>query len=1052
MIRMLRSGLLLAMALVAAAADIPVSGFVLKPGSTATAEGLRLVAPATGAEAALVSGPVALKVGELYRLSATLRTEGVRADALARYPTALGACLAMESFPFTNASQSVAGTSERRVSVLFLATSSTDRVQLHLGRNGRATGAVSFSAIQLEKVEDIRAFIPLETVRWSGRGFRYEMGGWTFLHIEGTPYARGRQHGELMAEEIVRFMTKLGIQKDAADPARGWAEKRHLADALFFRKFDLEFLEEMKGIADGAVKAGAKFKGRDLDLLDIVTLNSDVDADYLRSALSHTTNPLSGRTFMTGDEEMEKGGKGDHCSSFVATKGATRSGRFIFSQIFMWGGYTGTEWNVMLDVAPEKGHRFVMQTFAGGIHSGTDWYLNASGLVMGETTVGQTPYNPDGIPQSNRIRKAAQYASGIDEAAAILFRQNNGLYTNDWTMADAKTDEGACFLLGTEKTKLWRTGSRSRAADTPGNLRDFIWANNNNRDLEVRGEYGPNAEGAPADLAFNTWNRDIAFQEAFRAHGRGGFDIDTATRLMASSPINRPHACDGKLTTAEMAEKLVFIAHQGKTTQREKLVGGRWIPDLPGATPHLTHGYTAFSPIWVTEKLQAARNQHASRPGGAEAERAARTAETLPKGALLPEVAGVKEAFSFDPKGLWTGTVKPASDAENWFVSGSAAYWQQLKNLPAAPAKAFDAQGTALADLTTRHLWLDAREGAKAPLATRTEYDRYAAYQIPRIRGIFALHQLRLHLGQAAFAKAMKTAHARFGGRSATTADLLKALSEGAGREVAPILKPWLERADLPAPLVRARVEKAGQGYEVKLEVQQPGFAYPFVAFVSLETEQGARLERIEVAGPTASFAFPSAGRPTRLIFNAGQDLPVSRANFWVPGNLLDDWSAALLVFGTGREVEAQRTLALAYRESLADNMTEVLLPLKPDAEVADAELVASDLVVFGGPADNGLAARLQAEGRLPFDAGPGWFKWQGRTYGRPDDGLLAAFPNPWNPKRMMVLVLANSRVQQWAMTKTVPRGLPGWALYRGSEVKEKGHAIAEGMVVVFDR
>ena len=1039
MIRLLRAGLLMAVTMLAAAADIPLTGWHSKAtgdSSFGLIAGTKLTAAAGGSEMTLVSEPVPLKVGELYRLSAAISTYGVKADALARYPTALGACLSMESFPFTNASQSVAGTTMRQVSVVFLATAPMDRVQLHLGRNGKATGEATFSGIKLEKVEDITQFIPLQTVRWAGKGFRYEMGGWTFLHIEGAPYARGRQHGELMAEEIVRYITKLGVQKNAADPARGWNDQRQTADALFFRKYDVEYLEEMKGIADGAVKAGAKFKGRDLDLLDIVTLNSAVDMSSLQDGLAHAPNPLTGRTFMTGDDEVEKGGKGDHCSSFVATKGATKSGRFIFTQMFMWNGYTGTEWSVMLDIVPEKGHRVVMQTFAGGIHSGTDWYLNAAGLVMGETTVGQTPFNSDGTPQSNRIRKAAQYASGIDEAAAILFKQNNGLYTNDWTMAETKTDEGACFLLGTEKAKLWRTGAKGKPADTPGNHRDFIWANNNNRDLAVRGEYVSNPDNAPADLAFNTWNRDIAFQDAFKAHGKGGFDIDASTRLMATSPINRPHACDAKLTTAEMAEKLVFIAHQGKTTLREKMVGGRWIADLPGATPHLTHGYTAFSPIWITQKLQAAK--------------AAWKAETPAKAAPAPDLVGVKEAFAFDAKGLWTGTVLPATDADNWFVSGSAAVWQQLKHLPASPAKAFETQGAALADLNTRHLWLDAKEGAKAPAATTTDYARYGAYQIPRIRGVFALHQLRLHLGNAAFAKAMGAAHGRFAGKAASTAELLKALSDGAGKDVAPILKPWIERADLPAPQVQARVEAAGESFEVKVEVRQAGFAYPFVAFASLETEKGAKLERMEVKGPQAAFTFRSGARPTRLTFNAGNDIPTPRPNFWVPGNVLDDWSATRLVFGTARELEAQRTLALNYREALADGMTEVLLPLVPDADMGDAELASSDLVLFGGPADNGVVARLQAEGKLPLEAGPGWFAWQGRTYGRPDDGFFAAFPNPWNPRRMMVLILANSRVQQWAMTKAIPRGLPGWAIYRGGEVQTKGHALPEGAVLTF--
>ena len=179
MIRFFRALPMLVLAVYASAADLPLGGWALKPGSTAKATGLRLEAPAGGTEATLVSTPVALKVGELYRLSAILRTEGVQADPLARYPTALGACLSMESFPFTNASQSVGGSGERKVALLFLATSPADRAQLHLGRNGRATGAVTFSDVKLEKVEDVTAFIPMESVRWAGKGFRYEMGGWT---------------------------------------------------------------------------------------------------------------------------------------------------------------------------------------------------------------------------------------------------------------------------------------------------------------------------------------------------------------------------------------------------------------------------------------------------------------------------------------------------------------------------------------------------------------------------------------------------------------------------------------------------------------------------------------------------------------------------------------------------------------------------------------------------------------------------------------------------------------------------------------------------------
>ncbi len=79
--------------------------------------------------------------------------------------------------------------------------------------------------------------------------------------------------------------------------------------------------------------------------------------------------------------------------------------------------------------------------------------------------------------------------------------------------------------------------------------------------------------------------------------------------LWATSPINRAHACDGKITTTEMAEEMVFLAHHGKVTLREKFPteGWRYLPNLPGAEPHLSLGYATISPIFVNERLQALR-------------------------------------------------------------------------------------------------------------------------------------------------------------------------------------------------------------------------------------------------------------------------------------------------------------------------------------------------------------------------------------------------------------------------------------------------------------
>ncbi|MEJ2582752.1 MAG: hypothetical protein P8127_14120, partial [Acidobacteriota bacterium] len=280
------------------------------------------------------SDPVDLAVGELYRLSGWIRTQGVVSDPMSKYPTAVPACLTMEALPFTMHSPAVGGDSDWfRVEMLFIATAKEDRIRLHLGYNGTARGTAWFDDLRLEKIEDIAEFIPPETVRWSGPGFRYDDQGWIFVHIEGEPYERGYQYGSLMPAEIAEYIRKLGVVRYRQDPESGWDTIRFEADSLFLRKYDEEYLTEMKGIADGAAAAGSEAWGRPIDLRDIVALNSVIDLGQLGRALEVTSNSLTGQAFTAPDEELDIDLEQHKCSAFVATGPATRNGDIVFGQI-----------------------------------------------------------------------------------------------------------------------------------------------------------------------------------------------------------------------------------------------------------------------------------------------------------------------------------------------------------------------------------------------------------------------------------------------------------------------------------------------------------------------------------------------------------------------------------------------------------------------------------------------------------------------------------------------------------------------------------------------
>lgn len=970
-----------------------------------------------------VSEPLKLNVGHLYRLSGWVKTESAETYPMDRFPTPVAACLTMQSLPFTNHSPSVAAsTGWTHIDMMFIASKGMDRVRLHLGYNGNARGTAWFDDIKLEKVEDIGAYIPMETVRWMGPAYRYDDKGWIFVHIEGKPYQRGYQYGYLLADEIVAYMKKLAYQTNHDDPANGWMQMKRVTEAFMLNKYEEEYLIEMKGIADGASRAGARYEDEKIELADIVTLNSSIDIGQIWRALRNMPNAISGKSFLAAEEELDIPIREHKCSAFLANGPATADGDIVFGQIFMWGGYTGVHWNVICDLVPDKGHRLVYETYPGGIHSGADFYVNSAGLMMGETTVSQTPYDRTGTPQSNRIRKAAQYASSIDEAAKILFHKNNGQYTNDWLMADTKTNEIAIFLLGTKKTKLWR----SSTGEFPGGTKGFYWSNNNNKDDEVRKEYIHNKENAPYDLVFSPWNRDLAFNEFFKKYN-GKIDAIAGVNLWASSPINRPHACDGKIISGEMAKELVFLAHFGKVTLRSKFteLGSRIMRPGPDATPHLSLGYSIVSPKFVTEKLQALKKTMEKKE---------------PKKSLKADLSKLTDLYSFDPRKLWFNTVYPSSDKENWFVSATAAYWRILNRVPGDSDKAAAYFQSELQALQAQLVNVIAHEGAIAPLDAQRKYDRYNHYRIPRIRGTFLLHQLRLYLGNPTFSKLMNAVHDAFKEQPMSNRQFFSLVKKTTGKSLKPFIMQWLERKDLPHLDIQAKKEKTAQGWNLHLTVNQKGQPYHFITTAVVKTPNEKVWEKIEIDKAGQTFTFKFAEEPHCVTFNPAHDVPVSADNFkqyYTFSNFFDNFHSSVYVYGTSRQIEANRSLALRFRHLLADNFTEIMPPVRKDSEITEDELKNNDLLVLGGPADNGLTKKLIQ--KLGLNAGKNYFEWQGKIYGEEDDGLFAVFPNPYNPERVVYLYIANSALELHEMTNALRR-LPSWALFKGSHDIDKGY------------
>jgi hypothetical protein len=409
-----------------------------------------------------------------------------------------------------------------------------------------------------------------DVVRY-GPAYRYPQAGWVVVHVEGEPYVRGYQQGRLLAKEIAAYIRMLATERSVKAPSDGWKSARQLANALFLRKIDREYLEEMKGIAEGATDAGASYDERDIDLVDIVTINAWMELDTLDSALEATPTGLEGKTFPRPGLPRAPAPRAkhkDHCSAFIATGPATADGQIVFGHITMAGLTSGPFVNVWLDVQPKDGRRFVMQGFPGAVWSSQDYYINDAGILLCETTISQTPLDATGQSLVSRARKAIQYGESIDAVVKALTEKNNGMYANEWLIGDLKSNEIAMLELGTKKSRLWRSSKNQWFEGTKG----FYWGCNNAKDIMVRLEAQPaDSTTDPEKAGWDADERDRAWVKFYKAHV-GKIDAEAAKKALSAAPLAGNTSLDAKYTTAELAKKLATHAMYGPPT------GKSWKP------------------------------------------------------------------------------------------------------------------------------------------------------------------------------------------------------------------------------------------------------------------------------------------------------------------------------------------------------------------------------------------------------------------------------------------------------------------------------------------
>ena len=305
-------------------------------------------------------------------------------------------------------------------------------------------------------------------------GIRYDKNGWIYLSIKGQPKERGYAHGYLVAKELKEIFRWLDFSF-----YEGYGYKREMFTEITNELFGPqikgnfpELYEEMEGITACAKAAGYK----EVTLEDIILWNCVTSVDYFFahiSTLIKTNEKLMkkygdlfiegagasghGEGGAKGDQSKKPSPRGDKCTGFIAVGSYTKDGKIVCGHNSFDNFMSGQNYNVIIDVNPTKGNRFLMQAAVGYISSQTDYYVTSTGLIITETTIGG--FNKFALkdPVCCRIRQAAQYSKTLDDVTKYLTTNNSGDYANSWLVGDTKTNTIMRIELGLEYVNVEKT-------------------------------------------------------------------------------------------------------------------------------------------------------------------------------------------------------------------------------------------------------------------------------------------------------------------------------------------------------------------------------------------------------------------------------------------------------------------------------------------------------------------------------------------------------------------------------------------------------------------
>jgi len=408
------------------------------------------------------------------------------------------------------------------------------------------------------------------------KGYRYNIQGWVYIHIEGKPYERGYQYGYLASNEINDiFLRWIDFEYDRLEilklfkfrnPENLWNFLKLKTKNCFLKNIPDEYIEELRGLTDGLNARDVKIFNRNINFDDILAFQFIQDIEYRffkypkKWFQPFRSFYLNIKQLVSKDNNSHSG----HCTAFIAAGDATKNGEIVVAHSSIFPHYISQRCNFILDIQPSTGSRFLMTCPPGSLWSQEDWYQNENGIILTETELyPQGPWKKRGIPKGVRSRTAIQYSNNIDEVIDILKEGNNGLIPNEWLIGDTKTGEIASIQLALINKPIKRT------------FNGYYWSCSIPHDISVHSElwgvptfiFKILSRRLPQILTTKTAEKFIELGEQYY----GKIDSEIAKKIMSTNPIYEK-TTDCKITSSKLIDKMGLFVFMGRPD------GEQWNP------------------------------------------------------------------------------------------------------------------------------------------------------------------------------------------------------------------------------------------------------------------------------------------------------------------------------------------------------------------------------------------------------------------------------------------------------------------------------------------